>query len=122
MATETAELAAGIELDRLIGEKVFGYKIVKTEHGYYRTDDIWTFENQMGWIPDYSTDIADAFEVVDAMLKQGFEPFMHHNNDWTAGFSFDNIGEQADAPALPLAICRAALQALAAVTSPPHSR
>ena len=128
----TEQYEAGPELDRLIAEKVMGWKIIDYESngeftgnamphedGYCLKDKDGN-ERQHGeeahqWHP--STKISNAWEVVEAITKQ--EPRkivrVHHNSDMSICriidfHSCDTIGE-GGALTAPLAICRAALSA-----------
>ncbi len=71
------DMKAGRELDALVAEKVFGINVVKSEHknGYaYYTDgepdwDWIRFEGSslQNAIPMYSTDISDAWKVIEKL-------------------------------------------------------
>lgn len=133
------DMPAGREMDALIAEKVIRWEVFYGEYkGYELLDD----EIAQGYppeeevdgvpfeIPNYSTDIAAAWEVVEQMrntpCKDGdhycFELFA--TNKWAAVFKH-HLGEMvpeegfkdfeyfmATAETAPLAICRAALKAM----------
>lgn len=101
------QMPAGLELDRLVAEKVMGW---------HRDCDRWMAGDQMrGWAFEWnpSTNIAHAWEAVDRILSnQG----RNLNLQVKAGTCFAHFcgtteGARADTP--PLAICRAALWACA---------
>jgi hypothetical protein len=108
------ELDAGRELDALIAEKVMGWK-VNGHDSYYR----W-WGSPPGWkepqsveIPHYSTAIAAAWTVVEK-LGLWVGPFV--KGEW---WCFQSVADYLNsrniskAPSGQLAICRAALTALA---------
>lgn len=108
---EIDKLEVGFELDALVAEKIFNDT---PPRGY--------------GVPDYSTDIAAAWEVVEKMASKGFDaevmslssglPSVDDNHrcycefqvPWRIGFN----RLRAFAPTVPLAICRAALKAVLA--------
>ena len=102
-----SELAAGRELDALIGEYVFGwekgsfpvYEPMKSKHGDYMVRPI----------SEYSADIAAAWDVVEKMTDRGFliRLTVDGKNEFWCAFKFS-----ATAKTAPLAICRAALLAV----------
>lgn len=130
------ELEAGRELDKLVAEKVMG---IETEwyhyepKGCYRlvkkgcATDAWTAAMRESSIPDYSTNISDAWKVIEHLAR---EPYAWEINTinatdglmWDAtiwgGDADEDEDDYADiieiyssvAPAAPLAICRAALE------------
>lgn len=116
------EIEAGGELDAFVAEKVMGWK-----HGSFGRYKVWNLPSggqltDFG-LPEYSTDIAKAWQTVEKLEKQGFlfritrlglttPPGL----EWQAEFRCLHpiqgghvfIG---DALTAPLAICRAALLA-----------
>lgn len=123
-------MKAGRELDALIAEKVMGWKY----RGYGNGGGEWTFNGQKmafgglngGSLPHYSTNIADAWMVVEKMGRwHGFD-FMivmpdpeqtFHLRTYEAGwYEATNDGPErrvvSDADTAPLAICLAALKAV----------
>lgn len=134
-------MKAGRELDAEIAEKVMGLPVqwrevrrVASAGGNYR---------ELVGTPHYSTDIAAAWEVVNAMIVRGYSIIMHSKDalvsdefgifakDWKAGFEDwrailpENMNKDCEFPhlpsggaggeTLPLAICLAALASLKAV-------
>lgn len=71
--------------------------------------------------PRYSTDIAAAFQVVEAMIAAGWRIYIdgpkNGDEEWRAMFAQDRVSESAGANALPLAICLASLAAIFAASS-----
>lgn len=68
---EIAAMKAGSELDRLVGERVMGCRVVKRRRGTFdlvvpgsfNRIDYVTAEGAWAAMPRYSTDVAAAFEV-----------------------------------------------------------
>ena len=127
---------AGRELDALVAEKVMGWvwmKEVSTIFLFERTLLPPLFESKvdhsgddafiiMPEIPDYSTDIAEAWEVVEKLKHLAFNVHHRYNTGvWTAYFT---DGEELFACAeditgeAPLAICLAALKAVGYEVTP----
>lgn len=130
---QTDELVAGHKLDALVAEKVMGW-----EHdtgGWWWTGP--NRESQLGlnasredweaykrgelkdwdraWLPDFSSDIAVAWQIVEHMHANGYNFSIAQDRHSAVHVSFgqyDKVGESF-APSAPLAICRAALAALA---------
>lgn len=130
------EMKPGLELDRMIAEKVMGWKNVKVVtasgtglgqlQGEMPKDGIYHTRK----VPEFSRDIAAAWEVVekikDIRVKDGKEEswmfsvtFEQDTKKWLAGYQYvycDHStnwinGAIAETPAL--AICLAALKAVA---------
>lgn len=101
------QMPAGPELDAIIAEKVMGWKRVPgTESGAWM--DPCTNDGRMGsWSP--STDIAAAWEVVEK-LKLSLIPT---NKGWIVSQHHLFEGPFGEDETAPLAICRAALAAIA---------
>jgi len=112
-----------MNIDREIAEKVMGY-CERPVHGigwWHQAEENRWFVAQYLWHP--STDIAQAFEVVEKLLKHpdnkmGCFHLEHLNegNGWSVSCCYD-LGEwkdwiHADTPAM--AICLAALKAMEA--------
>ena len=103
-------MEAGRELDALIAEKVMGFR-KHHAHGYLR--------NAPGEEPHYSTNIADAWEVVERLVSTPGPNGDHHSVqvDYSGG-AVVVIDENEDwqvsaiAGTVPLAICLAALKAV----------
>ncbi len=103
-------MEAGFEIDSLIAEKIFGWKL----------DDesalVWLLPDgsRRGALPHYSTDIADAWQVIEHMNDRGWSPTVFCEFQWwIANFFTDIAGSfEASAETAPLAICLAALRAM----------
>ena len=119
-------MPAGPELDRLVAEKVMGWdpdnqannsefnpQWFDSRHGFWWIGE-WGEEGTYSWSP--SAIIAHAWEVVERMRGQGlwFQLTAPHpgsiDPQWRCSFGgvYLGIGDTA-----PLAICRAALKAVA---------
>jgi len=102
------------EIDRAVAEKVLG---IKTTIEYeYRSNDIGT-ALVMKPLRNYSTNIADAWEVSLEMNKKGF--LFDVMTDTVTGYYADfftdsgsNFHHKNKADTAPLAICKAALKAV----------
>ena len=135
------ELSAGRELDALIAEKVMGWEYAQSSPDpakYFCKE----YGNNAGWWyrpsmtpgvkhwgcatcsppPEYSTDIAAAWEVVEKLAPDLYVTIEdeRHNSErfvscWFRGDLWDNPNAEylAQAGTVPLAICRAALKAVA---------
>lgn len=124
MTDEEINTPASRDLDRLVAEKVM--KQVRSGDcpiGDFNCPGIWTSRDECWWapcLPCYSKDIAAAWEVVKRLRATGCAVHIGtHNNghEWTVRASrgclrasWEGHGDTA-----PLAICRAALRAVAAV-------
>ena len=137
------KLEAGRELDALVAEKVMGWKpwpiqIGTREHTYYFNADgfvdgamIHLFDDEYLWDgPDFSKDIAAAWQVVERLVNEGFCTglLFDDNGHWALvndGMQNVPIGDEPEYIATtffvekelwcdtaPLAICRAALKAV----------
>lgn len=119
---------AGRELDALVAEKVMGWKHDRDAEFRHLCDGkfhtkCWAcgslghgncYGNGSGAIqipcdctPYYSTDIAAAWQVVEEMMKRG--EYLVIKAFPNTGFEVE-LGGNADAGTLPLAICLAALK------------
>jgi hypothetical protein len=122
---EILNMPAGREMDKLIYDKILGYK------SFYSLDGELIDEEIFAAVSNYSTDISAAWEVVEKMIKEGFEyDIEYHPNEywpnedksrledirWRADFcaypGTDMCHNIQAAPTAPLAICRAALLAV----------
>jgi hypothetical protein len=119
-------LPAGRELDALVAERVFGapyyWSDAGSEGGTPLTGNIvpgfaeWQTVASGREIPPFSTDIAAAWDVLEAMRAGGWGGELEYSPDG-AGFRimFWRSGKTRDAclqETAPLAICRAALKAV----------
>lgn len=138
-------LQAGRELDALIAEKVFGmvvrrikpdwypYEVTLFFHPAYPDEIVYSCDenasNAMMYrngkdasdgaapvLPNYSDDIASAWEVVEKMA-QSYDFYLRFVSAWTAEFITIGGGEidSADSETAPEAICLAALRAIGEV-------
>lgn len=122
------QMPAGREMDSLIAERVMGWTVFYGEHnGYDLLDD----EIANGYppdeepegvpfeIPNYSTDIAAAWEVVEKMKNYLFVCGRTDDGIWEAYFFPVNSGigklSEAHGDTAPSAICRAALKTMKVV-------
>lgn len=126
MAETMDTMAAGRELDALVAERLFGLRFERAPEGSF-AGDLYGFsplfvDDVMHFAPErYSTDIAPAWDVVEAMAARG----------WTFTLIWDTLCEKRNAEAwfehpistakasairteAPAAICLAALRALEA--------
>lgn len=118
---------AGRELDALVAEKVFGLHRNERGHWYdvsgssipcYYADTEPC--DPSSWLPDYSTSIAAAWEVIERVVSgkvsENLEGFALTVQPGTIGASFSNLhGKghfQSNGKTAPLAICLAALKAV----------
>lgn len=134
-----SELEAGRELDAMVAERVMGARwqtadridanICKTRRLSPPADSLvlngatlaWRTADGRNLIPDdgradnlfhYSTDLAAAWQIVDAFTAKGWYVCVEHvdvpSRRWNAWFGDKNVY----ADSAPLAICRAALAAV----------
>ena len=111
---EILKLEAGRELDALVAEQVMGFvdlgplQLADLRYQKPTTDGVVV----LGRLPNYSTDIAAAWQVVEKISK------LYHveieNFDGGYGVTLDDYSQtwEAHAPTAPLAISRAALLAV----------
>lgn len=111
-------MPAGREMDALIARNIIGLE-ESHEPGW------WWINGMMEECPDYSTDIAAAWEVVEFLLNSGYAPNLVNDDNGKWYLSFNGTQDLdtvtfvtafTDVPELwcesaPLAICRAALLA-----------
>lgn len=103
------------EIDRLVAEKVMGWK--RTPYGW----DVLEKKYNLGieWdLPKFSTNIADAWKVVEKLQKDGWYIELYNENeewcfDLTKYNEFLSVDRfyRASAEGASLAICLAALKA-----------
>lgn len=121
-------MQAGRELDALIAEKVMGWP-PKPAHAGWQGDVVPSLADpkwvqagpDRGWemvfLPNYSTDIAAAWKVVEKMRetpKPFFSLAWYISGRWGAAFLGHDDGTDAEmADTAPHAICLAALRAVA---------
>ena len=117
-------MKAGRELDALIAEKVMGFKLVAEEVEIGKPmHELFRAPNGRGYyhyqLPRYSTNIADAWEVVEKLVSTPGPNGDHHSVrvDYS-GDAVVVIDENEDwqvsaiAETAPLAICLTALKAV----------
>lgn len=127
-------MKTGRDLDALIADKVFGHAVVKTTWGkqkqysqlsigepsYYDDCGATTLSNP---VPDYSTSIESAWEVVEKLKMTVYAPGASFANGeygngiegWSAEVGTDEAygcERVYDCATAPLAICLAALAAI----------
>lgn len=119
------ETEAGRELDARIAEAVFGYTLDYEFADLHvppapHVKELRDQYDEWGVLPHYSSDIAAAWLVVEALRARGIwleELSGRYEESYRAGFSWRDpargmLYRQAMAATAPLAICRAALEAL----------
>lgn len=123
-------MKAGRDLDALIAEKIMGF--IPLGHGNYKTPEgkllhMWGGWGMGGpidpaetWVPEYSTDISAAWEVLEKAKLLTYPNLLFLYNDGenycigeTNGVN-DCIPPLAKAATAPRAICLAALKTLEA--------
>jgi hypothetical protein len=112
----------GRELDALVAEKVMGFDLGHDAlwQDVYSTPDALVETSQdrkhRRTLPNYSTDIAAAWEVVENVTSGDNEGFALTKQPGTIGASFSNLSGkapyQSNGDTAPHAICLAALKAL----------
>ena len=129
---EILSMEAGRELDALVAERVMGWGDISLHP--MMDSDWWgmpsgpatAIQGAVGWlythekVPNYSTDIAAAWEVVEAVRGRGWSLSLGEGMSgygdavvWMVDFYKGNrICLSANGPDVPLAICRAALLAV----------
>ncbi len=118
MTIDVTTLTAGRGLDRLIAEKVMGYDasnlvrmpVPVVESLLFRSD--WHFPNGTR-LPAYSTDIAAAWEVVEAMQTKGWcWTVVSFGRQVRVKFHNSVLAHDDMSETVPLATCRAAIRAV----------
>lgn len=132
---------AGRELDALVAEKVMGWLRINAPYEVYGAggepsglEPVGGGYARFAIVPNYSTDIKASWRVVEAMRARGYyAEVSDHISDLDvrcamfaprAGWGYDPYEHswdreyQAAEATTPLAICRAALAALAALEEP----
>lgn len=118
----------GRELDALIAEKLFGLNLTDAFTGEERpiTSGVaLQYLDRMSGVPNYSTDIAAAWEVVEKIIHPEFVSSWQFDirveswpKKYKAKFSNGGGAHIAHEDSAPHAICLAALKALAIKTEP----
>jgi hypothetical protein len=116
-----ADLAAGVELDRVIAQRVFGWELLNdTALGNpWRVPGGDPYSGQYSYTsltPPYSTDMAAALAVFERMVARAGSGHIEASMDYTGGedlIAWVSFGNAAGAAgALPWAVCIAALHSL----------
>lgn len=117
-------MRAGRELDRLIAVHVFGWSEHRIdpprqdELGATLVSILIAPSGQVSVMPCYSTSIADAWQIVEALHLRGLRLELVYEADASRACSVIVWGDKMVADgmsreeAMPLAICKAALEAL----------
>ena len=110
-------MEAGRDMDQLIAEKVFGYAILTEPHCdecAAMGEPMFRDENGVGPIPNYSTSIADAWEVVEklSMTTKQYWTMEYFSTGAHVEFSVGGQSYEAEEETMPHAICLAALKAM----------
>jgi hypothetical protein len=121
------EMEAGREMDALVAENVMGWKPHKVISCPFNKEGCLVYHYEGDWrpnwkdiVPNYSTDIKDAWKVVEKMDAGGYslDITRYPNEKCRVNFHIpfssrlkDNV--TAEGKEFPLAICRAALLAVA---------
>lgn len=115
------------EIDTLIAEKVFNWELMTDTSmvkagflTYKRMSRALVMDWQETLIPEFSTDISAAWQVVEKLKELGYSfdagswEHVGDGNDWCVEFEHQSelIEHRGLAPAFPMAICLAALKAV----------
>lgn len=129
---EIANMQAGSDMDELVAQKVMGLE--RHGIGWYDKDglchsythdyaDVRGYQERAIWRP--STRIDNAWFVVEAMMGKGAAVSIQHwdgltcpDTIWEVSFASPGFRGEACCHTAPLAICRAALRAVADETRP----
>jgi hypothetical protein len=125
MMMDIDTMDAGREMDALVAEKVMGWKVSYTYEGYPRYEDHGPVGSYWASIPEFSTRIEKAWEVVEKMDSLGWKfGMVQDGNGWDVNIYHPDVHPScqscghtssgainAFADTAPLAISRAALKA-----------
>lgn len=114
---------AGHELDEVVAVEVMGWVEVEATDVVGQRSGIEPGTDYFRRVPEFSTEMAAVWRVVEKMATLTPDPWMltlknwnyYGNRTWTAEFTSHPLGPprvEAQAETAPLAICRAALQAV----------
>lgn len=104
-------MKAGRELDALTAEKVMGLRVVRCpDHGDCIYWHAYGPDRPDGQLPEYSTDIAEAWQVVEKL--RDLDPEIWWDVHWECVFNTNDSRVWGTADTAPEAICRAALAAV----------
>lgn len=100
------------EIDRLVAEKVMGWKI---DEQVSNDDVVAVFDEKGNWGTFKPTEwIQDAWQVVEKFDKTDFRVVRNYRGNYSAGLMYWNkdtmVKVEAKAETAPLAICLAALE------------
>jgi len=105
------------KIDRLVAENVMGWELT-----YYTTTDEPKLEGikadgKMDEVPNYSTNIADAWQVVEKLIDKDYDfSIYNHNKEFNVEINIveddKHLWFYGEADSAPLAICLAALKAV----------
>jgi hypothetical protein len=112
----------GRDLDREIAEKVMDYDTQKVWTDDFGNRRSWRDENWINYIPRFSENLVDAFQVVEKMREMGWYFSIQNCHspeyDWCCVISSNDLnkelGEGMD-KSLPMAICLASLKVMGAI-------
>jgi len=113
-------IEAGRELDALVAEKVMGWKPSMFSNYPWQLVPPDGDGSAVRQVPNYSTDIAAAWLVVERMcefpsyVSLGFGKWLQFRVDIATGAGREVMNSRAFAKTAPLAICNAALAAVGA--------
>ena len=121
---------AGREMDALVAEKVMGFTLdyeFEQITNAPNVKELRSSDDEWGILPNYSTDIADAWAVVNHFVgtdgrEQDFFIECWSDGEWFVAFhpagyqsrdpKANCDGRETGKPSAPLAICRAALKSV----------
>ena len=109
---EVDSLQAGRRLDVIIAREVFGYQVVNIDDEPY----IETEKLEYASVPEYSTDVSAAWEVIQKMVEaKVLMNISYGTKTWNVNFSTQKqyrklVYDSSTAETITLAICRAALK------------
>jgi len=111
MSNDLINMEAGRELDIAIAEKVMGLVVIVEDDGYafYLDSGSSSVRADECLIPDYSTNIKNAWEVVEKIEE--ITSFYMHSSKTVVLHSFLN-GPMISGETTPHAVCLAALKAV----------
>jgi len=104
---------AGVELDRLIAERVFGVQTKIPSTVGHRSGKIVFAVSHIA-VPHYSTDIAAAWEIVEHFRCGGMTCILETSRIYPGDRAAFSVLDSLEAETMPLAICMAALKVVEA--------
>lgn len=107
-------MEAGLELDALIAEKVFGLVLRNTFTGEEKpmtAAQVLAEHSIKTSIPKFSTDIRAAWKVLEELKKKHWNVTLNcHHGEWAIWFDHGSEASAITAESAPLVICLAALE------------